>query len=91
MLYYKGGHNKLAKVCNQVLNLLRIHPQLLNQDSQLINIFTLAILPGAAVPHLKRGTTVVEPRHYRDLTDRWGLGVFILLLALSNSSTSSSA
>jgi len=26
MPYYKGGHNKLAKVCNQVLNLIHIHP-----------------------------------------------------------------
>ena len=38
MPYYKGGHNKLTKVCNQVLNLIHIHPQLLSQDSQL-NLF----------------------------------------------------
>ena len=74
MPYYKGEHNKLVKVCNQVLNLIYTHPRMLSQDSQLIIVFTLAVLSGAVVPHLKRGTVVVEPRHYRDLTDHWGLG-----------------
>jgi hypothetical protein len=27
MSYYKGGHNKLAKVCNQVLNPTQKNPQ----------------------------------------------------------------
>ena len=61
MSYYKGGHNKLAKVCNQVLNLIDIHPHMLSEDNQLIIVFTLAILPGVAAPHLKRGTATVEP------------------------------
>jgi hypothetical protein len=33
MPYYKGGYNKLAKMCNQVLNLIHIHPLMLSQDS----------------------------------------------------------
>ena len=63
MPYYKGGHNKLAKVCNQVLNLIHIHPHLLSQDSQLFHAFTFAVWPGVVVSHLKRGTTAL--RHYR--------------------------
>ena len=63
MPYYKGEHNKLAKVCNQLLNLIHIHAHMLRQDSQLITIFTLAVLPGVATPHLKRGATTM--RHYR--------------------------
>ena len=59
MPYYKGGHNKLAKVCNQVLNLIHIHPHMLSQDSQPITIFTLVVMPGVAVPHQKKGTTTV--------------------------------
>ena len=43
MSYYKGEHNKLSNVCNQVLNLIHIHPHLLNQDSQLFTVFTLAV------------------------------------------------
>ena len=56
MMYYKGGHNKLAKVCNQMLNLIHIHPQLLSQDSQTFTVFTLTVLPDVVVPHLKKGT-----------------------------------
>ena len=63
MPYYKGGHNKLAKVCNQVLNLIHIHPHLLSQDNQFFNAFIFAVWPGAVVPHLKRGTTVVRHCH----------------------------
>ena len=61
--YYKGGHNKLAKVCNQVLNLMHIHPQLLSQDNHLFTGFNLVVLPGAVVPHLKRGTAAVRHSH----------------------------
>jgi exonuclease VII small subunit len=69
MAYYNRGHNKLAKVCNQVLNLIQIHSQLLSQDSRhLFTDFILTVLPVAAMPHLKRGTAVV--RHCRNLTDR---------------------
>ena len=74
MPYYKGEHNKLAKVCNQVLNLIHIHSQLLSQDSLTFTVFILAVLPGAAVPHLNRGSATVEPWHCRNLTDHWGLG-----------------
>ena len=63
MSYYKGGHNKLAKVCNQVLNLVHTHPHMLSHDSQLITVFTLAVLPGVAMPHSKRGTVVVQHSH----------------------------
>jgi len=41
MSYYKGGHNKLAKVCNQVLNLTLLYPHLLSQDNQLFNVSPL--------------------------------------------------
>ena len=96
MPYYKGGHNKLAKVCNQVLNLIHIHPQLLSQDSHLFTIFTLAVLPGVATPHLKRGATTM--RHYRSSAAtlqqlNWplGLGEYLYLShsSLSNGSSSS--
>ena len=63
MSYYKGGHNKVAKVCNQVLNLIHIHSQLLSQDSLTFTVFILAVLPGAAVPHLKRDTAAVRHCH----------------------------
>ena len=76
MPYYKGGHNKLAKVCNQVLNLIHIHPHMLSRDSQLITVFTLAVLPSAAMPHLKRGIAVVESWHYHNLTNHWGIYTF---------------
>jgi hypothetical protein len=61
MPYYKGGHNKLAKVCNQVLNLIHIHiqPQLLSQDSQLNFLLSLDVWLGTALPHLKHGYAVV--------------------------------
>ena len=72
MSYCKGGHNKLAKMCNQVLNLIHIHPQLLSQDSQLNLFLFLSVWLGAVVPHLERGTATVQHRH--DLSDRWGLG-----------------
>jgi len=62
MSYYKGGHYKLAKVCNQVFNLIYIHPHMLSQDNQFIIVFTLAVLPCAAAPHLKRGNAAV--RHW---------------------------
>ena len=48
-----------------------MHPQIHSQDSLHFTL-TLAVLRGAALPHLKRGTTAV--RHYCDLSDRWGLG-----------------
>ena len=64
-------------------SILHIHPQLLSQDSQHFTL-TLAVLPSVAVPHLKRGTAALEPRHCRDLSDRWGLGVFIPFPFLPN-------
>ena len=50
-----------------------MHPQIYSQDSLHFTI-TLAVLPGAVVPHMKRGTAALELRHCRDLSDRWGLG-----------------
>ena len=50
-----------------------MHPQIHSQDSLHFTL-TLAVLCGATLPHLKRGTAALEPRHRRDLSDRWGLG-----------------
>ena len=62
---------------------LHIHPQIHSQDSQHFTL-TLVVLPGAAVSHFESGTVPLEPWHYRDLSDRWGLGVFIPLPFLPN-------
>ena len=70
MPYYKGEHNKLAKVCNQVLKLIHIHPHMLSQDSQLNFLLSLVVWLSAALSHLKRGTAADRPRHYHDLSDR---------------------
>ena len=95
MSYYKREHNKLVKVCNQVLNLIHIHPHLLSQDNHLFTVFTFVIWPGVAVLHLKRGTAAerhycswatVLPRHNWPL----GWGVFIPLTLPSNGSSSTS-
>ena len=61
----------LKLACGTNCSILSIHPQLLGQDSQYFT-HTLAVLPGAVVPHLERGTATVEPWHYRDLTNHWG-------------------
>ena len=52
---------------------LHIHPQIHSQNSQYFTL-TLAILPGAAVPDLERGTVALEPWHCHDLSDHWGWG-----------------
>ena len=39
-----------------------MHPQIHSQDNLHFSI-TLAVLRGAALPHLKRGTAVLESRH----------------------------
>ena len=39
-----------------------MYPQIHSQDSLYFTI-TLAVLRGAALPHLKRGTTALESRH----------------------------
>ena len=64
---------------------IHMHPQIHSQDSLNFTL-TLVVWTGAALPHLKRGTTALEPRHWRDLSDRWGLGVFIPFPFLPNSS-----
>ena len=64
---------------------IHMHPQIHSQDSLHFTL-TLAVLRGAALPHLKGGTAALEPWHYRDLSDRWGLGVFIPFPFLPNGS-----
>ena len=44
------------------------------------------------MPHLERGTTVLEPRHRCDLSDRWGLGgIYTLTLNFQQYSDSFSS
>ena len=59
----------LKLICATKCSNIRMHPQIHSQDSLHFTL-TLVVLRGAALPHLKRGTTAV--RHYRDLSDRWG-------------------
>ena len=73
----------LELTCATKCSILHIYPQFHSQDSQHFTL-TLAVLPGAAVPHMERGTTALEPRHYHDLSDHWGLGVFIPFPFLPN-------
>ena len=61
----------LKLTCATKCSNIYMHPQIHSQDSL---HFTLT-LRSVALPHLKRDTAAV--RHYRDLSDRWGLGVFI--------------
>ena len=44
------------------------HPQIHSQDSLHFTL-TLAVLHGATLPHLNRGTAALEPWHYRDSSD----------------------
>ena len=68
-----------------------MHPQIHNQDS-LHFTFTLVVLRGAALPHLKRGTTALEAQHCHDLSGRWGLrGIYTLPLPSQRYSASSSS
>ena len=80
----KGG-TVLKLICATKCSNNHMHPQIHSQDSLHFTL-TLAILHGMALPHLKRGTTALEPRHCRDLSDRWGLGVFIPFPFLPNGS-----
>ena len=59
----------LKVTCATKCSNIHMHPQIHNQDSQ---NFTLAILTGAALPHLKRGTAALKPWHCHDLSDYWG-------------------
>ena len=63
----------LKLICATKCSNIYMHPQIHNQDSLHFTL-TLAILPGAALPHLKRGTAALKPRHCHDLSDRWGWG-----------------
>jgi hypothetical protein len=74
----KGDIINLLKCVTKCSNPIHIHPQLLSQDSQIFIVSTLAVLPGATLPHLKSGTAVV--RHYRSWAAalpwlNWLLGV----------------
>ena len=73
----------LKLTCTTKCSNLHMHPQIHNQDSLHFTL-TLAILPGAALPHLKRGTAALKPWHCRDLSDRWGWGVLIPFSFLPN-------
>ena len=73
----------LKLTCATKCSNIYMHPRFHSQNSLHFTL-TLAVLRGAAVPHLKRGTAAV--RHYRDLSDRWGLGVFIPFPFLPNGS-----
>ena len=65
------GDTMLKLTCVTKCSVLHIHPRLLSQDSQHFTL-TLVVLPGAAVPHLDRGTAALEPWHYHNLSDCWG-------------------
>ena len=80
----------LKQTCATKCSNLHMHPQIHSQDSLHFTL-TLAILPGAALPHLKRGTAALKPRHCHDLSDRWGWRVFISILFLPNGYLLSSA
>ena len=73
----------LKLICATKCSNIHMHPQIHSQDSLHFTL-TLDVLRGAALPHLKGGTAALEPWHYRDLSDRWGLGVFIPFLFLPN-------
>ena len=63
----------LKLICATKCSNIHMHPHIHSQDS--INFtLTLAVLTGAALPHLKRGTVALEPWHCRDSSDRWELG-----------------
>ena len=81
----------LKLICASKCSNIHMHPQIHSQDSLHFTL-TLAILRGAALPHLKRGTATLETRHYHDLSDRWGLwGIYTLLLSPQRLSASSSS
>ena len=80
----------LKLTCATKCSILHIHPQLLSQDSQHFTL-TLAILPGVAVPHLERGTTIVQHYHTWAATLswlKWPLGLRGYLYPSSSSPTS---
>ena len=71
----------LELTCATKCSILHLHPQLLSQDSQHFTL-TLAVLPGAIVLHLERGTAVVQ--HYRTWAMalprlKWPLGLGVLI------------
>ena len=63
----------LKLICATKCSNIHMHPQIHSQDSLHFTL-TLIVLRGVALPHLKRGTAALEPRHCRDLSDHWGLG-----------------
>ena len=54
----------LKLICTTKCSNNYMHPQIHSQDSLHFTI-TLAVLRGAALPYLKRGTAVLEERHCR--------------------------
>ena len=71
------GDIRLELTCATKSSILHLHPQLLSQDSQHFTL-TLAVLPGAALPHPKRGTAAVRHCHTWAATLprlKWPLGL----------------
>ena len=52
----------LKLICATKCSNNHMHPQIHSQDSLYFTI-TIAVLRGAALPHLKRGTAALESRH----------------------------
>ena len=85
------GDTMLKLICATKCSNIHMHRLIHSQDSLYFTL-TLAILCGAALPHLKRGTAALEPRHCHDLSDRWGLGgIYTLPLSFQRYSASSSS
>ena len=75
------GDIMLKLTCATKCSILHIHPQLLREDNQHFTL-SLGILPGAAVPHQERGTTIVC--NYRTWATalpwlKWPLGLGVLI------------
>ena len=70
----------LKLTCATKCSNIHMHPQIHSLNFTL----TLAVLPGAAVSYLERGTATLEPRYCRNLRDRWGWVVLIPFPFLPN-------
>ena len=67
MLYYKGGYNARARMCNHVLTFPSNTSSNLQPRQQALHYSSLCCLVGAAVPRLERGTTAL-PQLSHDTT-----------------------
>ena len=73
----------LKLICATKCSNIHMYTYIHSQDSLHFN-FTLAVLRGATLPHLKRGTAALEPWHCHDLSDSSGLGGIYTFPFLSN-------